>query len=180
MTLLLTQYITSVNCFLVSLWSQSLFSSLHQHNMLFISWIMVPFREKKAIKQDMLQGMSLGSQADPIRVIITVGVHLPIRSGQLCGQSDCLCSHGSRWRNLMCIYSRYCTPWIMKSNRNVLFISSQVWFDVHHLSLFYFRSIDCKTQLEPSNKNSLEVNTKVEPESALASQVSAQRDRSRQ
>ncbi|KAI3368261.1 hypothetical protein L3Q82_007979 [Scortum barcoo] len=31
-------------------------------------------------------------------------------------------------------------------------------------------SIDCKTQLEPSNKNSLEANTKVEPESALASQ----------
>lgn len=44
----------------------------------------------------------------------------------------------------------------------------------NHLSLFYFRSIDCKTQVEPSNKNSLEVNTKVEPESALASQVSAQ------
>ncbi|XP_030288867.1 PEX5-related protein isoform X3 [Sparus aurata] len=32
-------------------------------------------------------------------------------------------------------------------------------------------SIDCKTQLEPANKNSLEVNTKVEPESALASQA---------
>ncbi|TKS74647.1 PEX5-related protein PEX2-related protein PEX5-like protein [Collichthys lucidus] len=32
-------------------------------------------------------------------------------------------------------------------------------------------SIDCKTQLEPSNKNSLEVNTKAEPESALASQA---------
>ncbi|XP_018528737.1 PEX5-related protein isoform X2 [Lates calcarifer] len=32
-------------------------------------------------------------------------------------------------------------------------------------------SIDCKTQLEPSNKNSLEANTKVEPESALASQA---------
>ncbi|KAM8744936.1 PEX5-related protein isoform 1-T1 [Acanthopagrus schlegelii] len=35
-------------------------------------------------------------------------------------------------------------------------------------------SIDCKTQLEPSNKNSLEVNTKVEPESALASQLNRQ------
>ncbi|XP_038571742.1 PEX5-related protein isoform X2 [Micropterus salmoides] len=32
-------------------------------------------------------------------------------------------------------------------------------------------SIDCKTQLESSNKNSLEANTKVEPESALASQA---------
>nr|XP_046247494.1 PEX5-related protein isoform X2 [Scatophagus argus] len=32
-------------------------------------------------------------------------------------------------------------------------------------------SIDCKTQIEPSNKNSMEVNTKVEPESALASQA---------
>ncbi|KAM3619914.1 uncharacterized protein V6R79_015802 [Siganus canaliculatus] len=32
-------------------------------------------------------------------------------------------------------------------------------------------SIDCKTQLESSNKNSMEVNTKVEPESALASQA---------
>ncbi|XP_051232007.1 PEX5-related protein isoform X2 [Dicentrarchus labrax] len=32
-------------------------------------------------------------------------------------------------------------------------------------------SIDCKTQLEPSNKNSLEANTKVEPESALATQA---------
>ncbi|XP_044056015.1 PEX5-related protein isoform X2 [Siniperca chuatsi] len=32
-------------------------------------------------------------------------------------------------------------------------------------------SIDCKTQLEPSNKNSLETNTKVEPESALTSQA---------
>ncbi|XP_071344018.1 PEX5-related protein isoform X1 [Trachinotus anak] len=35
-------------------------------------------------------------------------------------------------------------------------------------------SIDCKTQLEPSNKNSLEANTKVEPESALASQLNRQ------
>ncbi|XP_030288866.1 PEX5-related protein isoform X2 [Sparus aurata] len=35
-------------------------------------------------------------------------------------------------------------------------------------------SIDCKTQLEPANKNSLEVNTKVEPESALASQLNRQ------
>ncbi|XP_022609797.1 PEX5-related protein [Seriola dumerili] len=34
-------------------------------------------------------------------------------------------------------------------------------------------SIDCKTQLEPSNKN-LEANTKVEPESALASQLNRQ------
>ncbi|KAM7409473.1 hypothetical protein PAMA_001112 [Pampus argenteus] len=32
-------------------------------------------------------------------------------------------------------------------------------------------SIDCKTQLEPLNKNSMEANTKVEPESALASQA---------
>ncbi|XP_058493359.1 PEX5-related protein isoform X2 [Solea solea] len=32
-------------------------------------------------------------------------------------------------------------------------------------------SIDCKTQLESSNKSSLESNTKVEPESALASQA---------
>nr|XP_020452477.1 PEX5-related protein isoform X2 [Monopterus albus] len=32
-------------------------------------------------------------------------------------------------------------------------------------------SIDCKTQLEPSNKNCLEANTKVEPESALSSQA---------
>ncbi|XP_054646011.1 PEX5-related protein isoform X5 [Dunckerocampus dactyliophorus] len=31
-------------------------------------------------------------------------------------------------------------------------------------------SIDCKTQLEPSNKNCVEANTKAEPESALASQ----------
>ncbi|KAM4628802.1 PEX5-related protein [Polymixia lowei] len=35
-------------------------------------------------------------------------------------------------------------------------------------------SIDCKTQSEPSNKNSLEANTKVEPESALASQLNRQ------
>ncbi|XP_051232009.1 PEX5-related protein isoform X4 [Dicentrarchus labrax] len=35
-------------------------------------------------------------------------------------------------------------------------------------------SIDCKTQLEPSNKNSLEANTKVEPESALATQLNRQ------
>ena len=56
---------------------------------------------------------------------------------------------------------------------------SQMCAYVNHLSLF-FRSIECKTQLEPSNKNSMEVNTKVEPESALASQVSAQYDRSRQ
>lgn len=39
---------------------------------------------------------------------------------------------------------------------------------------FSLRSIDCKTQLESSNKNTLEPNTKIEPESALASQVSAQ------
>ncbi|XP_065811931.1 PEX5-related protein isoform X2 [Labrus bergylta] len=32
-------------------------------------------------------------------------------------------------------------------------------------------SIDCKSQLEPSNKNSLEVNTKADPEAALASQA---------
>uniref|UniRef100_A0A3B3C430 PEX5-related protein n=1 Tax=Oryzias melastigma TaxID=30732 RepID=A0A3B3C430_ORYME len=32
-------------------------------------------------------------------------------------------------------------------------------------------SIDCKTQLDSSNKNTLEANTKVEPESALASQA---------
>ncbi|AWP10907.1 putative PEX5-related protein [Scophthalmus maximus] len=32
-------------------------------------------------------------------------------------------------------------------------------------------AIDCKTQLESSNKNSLEANTKVEPESVLASQA---------
>nr|XP_043899470.1 PEX5-related protein [Solea senegalensis] len=35
-------------------------------------------------------------------------------------------------------------------------------------------SIDCKTQLESSNKSSLESNTKVEPESALASQLNRQ------
>ncbi|XP_019936105.2 PEX5-related protein isoform X1 [Paralichthys olivaceus] len=35
-------------------------------------------------------------------------------------------------------------------------------------------SIDCKTQLDSSNKNSLETNTKVEPESALASQLNRQ------
>ncbi|XP_041648207.1 PEX5-related protein isoform X1 [Cheilinus undulatus] len=35
-------------------------------------------------------------------------------------------------------------------------------------------SIDCKTQLEPSNKNSQEGNTKVEPESALLSQLNRQ------
>lgn len=39
---------------------------------------------------------------------------------------------------------------------------------------FSFRSIDCKTQIDSSNKNTLEANTKLEPESALASQVSAQ------
>ncbi|XP_077573366.1 PEX5-related protein isoform X4 [Stigmatopora nigra] len=35
-------------------------------------------------------------------------------------------------------------------------------------------SIDCKTQLEPSNKNCLDANTKAEPESALASQLNRQ------
>ncbi|XP_068599210.1 PEX5-related protein [Brachionichthys hirsutus] len=35
-------------------------------------------------------------------------------------------------------------------------------------------SIDCKSQLEPSNKNSSEGNAKVEPESALASQLNRQ------
>ncbi|KAK5869869.1 hypothetical protein PBY51_024555 [Eleginops maclovinus] len=35
-------------------------------------------------------------------------------------------------------------------------------------------SIDCKTQLEVLNKNSLEANTKVDPESALASQLNRQ------
>ncbi|XP_044218041.1 PEX5-related protein isoform X3 [Thunnus albacares] len=35
-------------------------------------------------------------------------------------------------------------------------------------------SIDCKTQLETLNKNSVEANTKVEPESALASQLNRQ------
>ncbi|XP_028260316.1 PEX5-related protein isoform X1 [Parambassis ranga] len=35
-------------------------------------------------------------------------------------------------------------------------------------------SIDCKTQLDSSNKNTLEANTKVEPESALASQLNRQ------
>ncbi|XP_054646009.1 PEX5-related protein isoform X3 [Dunckerocampus dactyliophorus] len=35
-------------------------------------------------------------------------------------------------------------------------------------------SIDCKTQLEPSNKNCVEANTKAEPESALASQLNRQ------
>lgn len=40
----------------------------------------------------------------------------------------------------------------------------------------YFRSIDCKTQLEQLNKNCVEANTKVEPESALSSQVSARCD----
>lgn len=38
---------------------------------------------------------------------------------------------------------------------------------------FFFRSIDCKPQIDSSNKNTLEANTKLEPESALASQVSA-------
>lgn len=37
-----------------------------------------------------------------------------------------------------------------------------------------FRSIDSKTQSDASNKNMMELNTKAEPESALASQVSAQ------
>ncbi|TMS20312.1 PEX5-related protein [Larimichthys crocea] len=40
--------------------------------------------------------------------------------------------------------------------------------------IYISQSIDCKTQLEPSNKNSLEVNTKAEPESALASQLNRQ------
>ncbi|XP_029004677.1 PEX5-related protein isoform X2 [Betta splendens] len=35
-------------------------------------------------------------------------------------------------------------------------------------------SADCKTQLEPLNRNSFEANTKVEPESALASQLNRQ------
>ncbi|XP_031720079.1 PEX5-related protein [Anarhichas minor] len=35
-------------------------------------------------------------------------------------------------------------------------------------------SIDCKTQIEPLNKNSLEANTKVDPDSALASQLNRQ------
>ncbi|XP_068447652.1 PEX5-related protein isoform X1 [Clinocottus analis] len=35
-------------------------------------------------------------------------------------------------------------------------------------------SIDCKTQIEPLNKNSLEANNKVEPDSALASQLNRQ------
>ncbi|XP_077463887.1 PEX5-related protein isoform X1 [Stigmatopora argus] len=35
-------------------------------------------------------------------------------------------------------------------------------------------SIDCKTQLEPSNKNCVDANTKAEPESALASQLNRQ------
>lgn len=39
---------------------------------------------------------------------------------------------------------------------------------------FFFRSVDCKPQIDSSNKNTLEANTKLEPESALASQVSAQ------
>ena len=48
-------------------------------------------------------------------------------------------------------------------------------FDLQqHLHAFSFRSIDCKSQSESSNKNKLEANTKVEPESALASQVSSQ------
>lgn len=38
---------------------------------------------------------------------------------------------------------------------------------------FFFRSIDCKPQIDSSNKNTLEANTKLEPESALVSQVSA-------
>ncbi|XP_077573364.1 PEX5-related protein isoform X2 [Stigmatopora nigra] len=37
-------------------------------------------------------------------------------------------------------------------------------------------SIDCKTQLEPSNKNCLDANTKAEPESALASQARLTKD----
>ncbi|XP_074523644.1 PEX5-related protein isoform X2 [Halichoeres trimaculatus] len=37
-------------------------------------------------------------------------------------------------------------------------------------------SIDCKTQLESTNKNLVEVNTKVEPESALASQARLSKD----
>ncbi|XP_054646008.1 PEX5-related protein isoform X2 [Dunckerocampus dactyliophorus] len=37
-------------------------------------------------------------------------------------------------------------------------------------------SIDCKTQLEPSNKNCVEANTKAEPESALASQARLTKD----
>lgn len=53
-------------------------------------------------------------------------------------------------------------------------------YQLSHISIFSFRSIDCKTQLEPLNKNSFEANTKVEPESALASQVSTDCDRSRQ
>ncbi|KAL4000528.1 hypothetical protein ACER0C_008299 [Sarotherodon galilaeus] len=35
-------------------------------------------------------------------------------------------------------------------------------------------SIDCKTQIDSSNKNTLEANTKLEPESALASQLNRQ------
>ncbi|XP_061540207.1 PEX5-related protein isoform X4 [Phycodurus eques] len=35
-------------------------------------------------------------------------------------------------------------------------------------------SVDCKAQLEPLNKNCMEANTKVEPESALASQLNRQ------
>ncbi|XP_061634965.1 PEX5-related protein isoform X4 [Phyllopteryx taeniolatus] len=35
-------------------------------------------------------------------------------------------------------------------------------------------SVDCKTQLEPLNKNCVEANTKVEPESALVSQLNRQ------
>ena len=56
----------------MSLWSLTLVSIFVQHSM----------KKKLVLKQSkgMLYGMSLGS---PLSVIITVGVHLPIHSGQL-------------------------------------------------------------------------------------------------
>lgn len=38
--------------------------------------------------------------------------------------------------------------------------------------VLYFRSVDCKSQIEALNKSALESNTKAEPDSALACQVS--------
>ncbi|KAM8873754.1 PEX5-related protein isoform 1-T1 [Spinachia spinachia] len=43
-----------------------------------------------------------------------------------------------------------------------------------HSSNEFLWSIDCKTQIEPLNKNALEVQTKGEPDSALASQLNKQ------
>lgn len=84
MTLLLTRSISTVNSFLISLQSQSLVKSALQLSMMFILWIMFPFRVEYTIQQGTLFDLQV-----TVMVIISQDLQCPdVHSKANIGQTE--------------------------------------------------------------------------------------------